>query len=530
MGLLPRCALLAVAAAAADVADIADFRNYAAGKLKAGLAQKKLAAAFDGSEAARMRRPKRMLDTIHPYIREAWDTKGRVDPEDWQRALDTPELTPKKDVAAEKAKARAARNKVARVSQAAPDDDEYAGQCADFSHSTGCFAGGWTDDDFMTLMQMYGLNSPTACNKCGFSEDVSNLGPLDCMDCAESSAILVVGFSDCTGMCVDDMTSEMATTMIGFGLIDDSACVPFSACYDSDSPVLSAATGGTNTFFLDDPSDYAYEGDYTYEEGHDDHEGHEHGEDDDHHAEDDDALVAAGMAATECMASNCPTFDDFDYYSYSYDSDDNYFDGTCASVSDVVEFAYQCTMGDDSCSACADLIRTFVEEQYEHVLEGLGLDCDLSCPAVGVTNVVTGDLTVEGMTLADAEANEAVFIGAIADSVGVQDEYVTVTISAASRRRRLTETLTVAYTIETPTLEMAEEAAAELGAMSASEIDAAFQAEAADQGVSSDFASIQTTAASTPTASTEGEALDGASAASAFGVVLSAAVGLAALA
>ena len=359
---------------------------------------------------------------------------------------------------------------------------------------------------------------------------MSNLGPLDCMDCAESSAILVVGFSDCTGMCVDDMTSEMATTMIGFGLIDDSACVPFSACYDSDSPVLSAATGGTNTFFLDDPSDYAYEGDYTYEEGHDDHEGHEHGEDDDHHAEDDDALVAAGMAATECMASNCPTFDDFDYYSYSYDSDDNYFDGTCASVSDVVEFAYQCTMGDDSCSACADLIRTFVESQYEHVLEGLGLDCDLSCPAVGVTNVVTGDLTVEGMTLADAEANEAVFIGAIADSVGVQDEYVTVTISAASRRRRLTETLTVAYTIETPTLEMAEEAAAELGAMSASEIDAAFQAEAADQGVSSDFASIQTTAASTPTASTEGETLDGASAASAFGVVLSAAVGLAALA
>ena len=125
---------------------------------------------------------------------------------------------------------------------------------------------------------------------------------------------------------------------------------------------------------------------------------------------------------------------------------------------------------------------------------------------------------------------EAVFIGAIADSVGVQDEYVTVTNSAASRRRRLTETLTVAYTIETPTLEMAEEAAAELGAMSASEIDAAFQAEAADQGVSSDFASIQTTAASTPTASTEGETLDGASAASAFGVVLSAAVGLAALA
>ena len=125
---------------------------------------------------------------------------------------------------------------------------------------------------------------------------------------------------------------------------------------------------------------------------------------------------------------------------------------------------------------------------------------------------------------------EELVVGDRAVAVGVQDEYVTVTISAASRRRRLTDTRTVAYTIETPTLEMAEEAAAELGAMSASEIDAAFQAEAADQGVSSDFASIQTTAASTPTASTEGETLDGASAASAFGAALSAAVGLAALA
>ncbi|KAH8077632.1 hypothetical protein JL720_10017 [Aureococcus anophagefferens] len=120
------------------------------------------------------------------------------------------------------------------------------------------------------------------------------------------------------------------------------------------------------------------------------------------------------MARWSAWPRTARTFDDFDYYSYSYDSDDNYFDGTCASVSDIVEFAYQCTMGDDSCLACADLIRTY--------------------------------------------------------------------------------------------------------------------AEAADQGVSSEFASVQTTAASTPTASTEGEALDGASAASAPGAVLSAAVGLAALA
>ena len=176
--------------------------------------------------------------------------------------------------------------------------------------------------------------------------------------------------------------------------------------------------------------------------------------------------------------------------------------------------------GDDGDASTDDASTDDVDEEVHEEDDHEGHD----------HGVVTGDLTIEGMTLADAEANEAVFIGAIADSVGVQDEYVTVTISAASRRRRLTETLTVAYTIETPTLEMAEEAAAELGAMSASEIDAAFQAEAADQGVSSDFASIQTTAASTPTASTEGETLDGASAASAFGVVLSAAVGLAALA
>ena len=134
------------------------------------------------------------------------------------------------------------------------------------------------------------------------------------------------------------------------------------------------------------------------------------------------------------------------------------------------------------------------------------------------------------MTLADAQANEDVFIQAIADAVDVHAEYVSVTISAASRRRRLSDTLTVAYTIETSTLALAEAAAADLGSMSAADIDAAFQAEAADQGVSSAFAAIQTTAASTPTASAEGETLDGASAASAFGAALSAAVGLAALA
>ncbi|KAH8045472.1 hypothetical protein JL720_16674 [Aureococcus anophagefferens] len=485
MGLLPRCALLAVAAAAADVADIADFRNYAAGKLKAGLAQKKLAAAFDGSEAARMRRPKRMLDTIHPYIREAWDTKGRVDPEDWQRALDKAELTPKKDVAAERRQGAWAVG--ARVSQAAPDDDDYAGQCADFSTARAASPG-------LDRRRLHDANADVRPQQPGGVQHVrlqrGRVGtrPLDCMDCAESGAILVVGFSDCTGMCVDEMTMEIATTMIGFGGIDDSACVPYAACYDGDSPVLSAATGGTNTFFLD--GGYAHEAD--------DHEGREHGEDDDHHAEDDGAH-GGEHGAVECMASNCPTFDDFDYYSYSYDSDDNYFDGTCASVSDIVEFAYQCTMGGDSCSACADLIRTYVEDMYEYILTGIGLDCDLSCPAVGVTNVVTGDLT---------------------------DEYVTVTISAASRRRRLTDTLTVAYTIETPTLEMAEEAAAGSARWRLRD-RRRLQAEAADQGVSSEFASVQTTAASTPTASTEGEALDGASAASAFGVVLSAAVGLA---
>ena len=175
--------------------------------------------------------------------------------------------------------------------------------------------------------------------------------------------------------------------------------------------------------------------------------------------------------------------------------------------------------GDDGDASTDDASTDDVDEEVHEEDDHEGHD----------HGVVTGDLTIEGMTLADAEANEAVFIGAIADSVGVQDEYVDVTISAASRRRRLTDTLTVAYTIETPTLELAEEVAAELGSMSTSEIDAALQAEAADQGVSSYFASIQTTAASTPTASTEGETLDGASAASAFGVVLSAAVGLAAL-
>jgi len=102
---------------------------------------------------------------------------------------------------------------------------------------------------------------------------------------------------------------------------------------------------------------------------------------------------------------------------------------------------------------------------------------------------VTGDMTVEGMTLEDARANEAVFVAAVADLADVQEEYVEVAISAA-RRRRLTDTVTVDYTIAMPTTDMADDLAAAMSSLTTSDVDAAIVASASDAGASSTFAAV----------------------------------------
>ncbi|KAH8061346.1 hypothetical protein JL722_3959 [Aureococcus anophagefferens] len=101
---------------------------------------------------------------------------------------------------------------------------------------------------------------------------------------------------------------------------------------------------------------------------------------------------------------------------------------------------------------------------------------------------VTGDMTVEGMTLEDARANEAVFVAAVADLADVQEDDVAVAISAA-RRRRLTDTVTVDYTIAMPTTDMADDLAAAMSSLTTATPAAA---SASDAGASSTFAAAAT--------------------------------------
>ncbi|KAH8060240.1 hypothetical protein JL722_5206 [Aureococcus anophagefferens] len=106
-------------------------------------------------------------------------------------------------------------------------------------------------------------------------------------------------------------------------------------------------------------------------------------------------------------------------------------------------------------------------------------------------------MTVEGMTLEDARANEAVFVAAVADLADVQEEYVEVAISAA-RRRRLTDTVTVDYTIAMPTTDMADDLAAAMSSLTTSDVDAAIAASASDAGASSTFAAVACSASRSP--------------------------------
>ena len=112
-------------------------------------------------------------------------------------------------------------------------------------------------------------------------------------------------------------------------------------------------------------------------------------------------------------------------------------------------------------------------------------------------DVVAGEMTVEGMTYEDASDNEAVFVAAVADAAAVSEDAVAVAIASA-RRRRLTDTLTISYTITVASESAATALAADLGALDASDFDAAIQTAAASAGVSSTFSTAATTSAPAP--------------------------------
>lgn len=122
----------------------------------------------------------------------------------------------------------------------------------------------------------------------------------------------------------------------------------------------------------------------------------------------------------------------------------------------------------------------------------------VASPTAGAATVA-GDLTVSGLSLADAEANAQVFAEAIADAAGVTWNRVTLTFAAAAARRRLSADVTVAYEIAVLAGEDASAVTAAIGATSASDMDALIASAAAEEGATATFAAVATTAISEAT-------------------------------
>ena len=113
--------------------------------------------------------------------------------------------------------------------------------------------------------------------------------------------------------------------------------------------------------------------------------------------------------------------------------------------------------------------------------------------------VVTGDFTFSGLSLTDAQANEAVLIDAIADSAGVDKSRVSISIAAATRRR-LSDGVIVTYTITTDSTAAADELVGTMSDLTTEECSTALTTAAATHNVASTFESVTVTQISTPVA------------------------------
>ena len=112
--------------------------------------------------------------------------------------------------------------------------------------------------------------------------------------------------------------------------------------------------------------------------------------------------------------------------------------------------------------------------------------------------VVTGDITFSGLTVAEAEESKDVFREAIALTAGVDESSVTVTITAA-RRRRLADGVIVSYTIATASTSDATTIVNTLTA-SESECESNLATAAANNGKTDVFADVALTDMGTPVA------------------------------
>ena len=121
---------------------------------------------------------------------------------------------------------------------------------------------------------------------------------------------------------------------------------------------------------------------------------------------------------------------------------------------------------------------------------------------------MTGDITFSGLSLADAQANEAVLVDAIADSAGVDKSRVSISIANAARRR-LADGVIVTYSIATDTTADADALVGTMSDLTTEECSTALTTAAETHNVASIFESVTVGQISTPvTAAATADAAD----------------------
>ena len=202
------------------------------------------------------------------------------------------------------------------------------------------------------------------------------------------------------------------------------------------------------------------------------------------------------------------------------------FPSTCAGMQTYSEFQDACG---DPAPECAAEWSTYIECVYAEVLDVMNedltgaapLNCDLSCtppdptprpvaapaptprptlpaptprPTLAPTVApVTGAITFSGLSLADAQANEAVLVDAIAASAGVEDKSRVSISIAATTRRRLSNGVIVTYSIATDTTADADALVTTLSALTTEDVNAALTTAAAEHGVAATFEAVTVT-------------------------------------
>ena len=118
------------------------------------------------------------------------------------------------------------------------------------------------------------------------------------------------------------------------------------------------------------------------------------------------------------------------------------------------------------------------------------------------TYTTVGAITLAGLSYADAPAEEAVLITAVANAAGVRESTAALTIVAARRRRRLLDvddSAEITYTTTTSTSTLASSALASMTALDATNFDVYLQAAASSASVTAIFADVSTSTVSEPT-------------------------------